>query len=174
MIFWVKVGSEEKRVLIEETGRLYSVEIDGRKRLVDCRTVSGEVGRLSLIIDNRSYVIESAPVRVDEGTYYTKIAGRRYDLEIFDERLTAVRQASPRKKENGPYVIRSPMPGLIIDVRVSPGDRVAPESTVVVVEAMKMQNELLAEVNGIVRSVNVKPRDTVESKALLLEIERTG
>ena len=65
------------------------------------------------------------------------------------------------------------MPGLIVDVRVSPGDRVTAGSPVVVMEAMKMQNELLCEVDGIVKTVNIKPGDTVESQALLLEIERT-
>jgi biotin carboxyl carrier protein len=172
MMFWVKVESEEKRVRIEETGGLYSVEIDGRKRLVDCRT-AGHRDQLSLIIDNRSYLIESAPVKVDEGTYYAKIAGRRYNLEIFDERLIAARQARARTREDGPCIIRSPMPGLIVEVRVGPGDRVTAGSTVVVMEAMKMQNELLCEVDGVVRAVNVKAHDTVESQAILLEIERT-
>jgi biotin carboxyl carrier protein len=171
MMFWVKVESEEKRVRIEEAGGLYFVEIDGRKRLVDCRTV-GHGDQLSLIIDHKSYLIESAPVRVDEGTYYAKIAGRRYNLEVFDERLIAVRRAGARTKEEGPCIIRSPMPGLIVDVHVSPGDHVTAGSTVVVMEAMKMQNELLSEVDGIVGAVNVKPLDTVESQAILLEIER--
>jgi biotin carboxyl carrier protein len=172
MKFWVKVESEEKRVRIEETGGLYAVEIDGRQRLVDCRT-AGHPDQLSLIIDNRSYLIESAPVRVDEGTYYAKIAGRRYNLEVFDERLIAAGQASARTREDGPCIIRAPMPGLIVDVRVSPGDHVTAGSAVVVMEAMKMQNELLCGVDGIVKTVNVKPRDTVESQALLLEIEKT-
>jgi len=173
MKFWVKVESEEKRVQIEETGGgLYSVEVNGRKCVVDCRA-AGHRDHLSLIIDNRSYLVESAPVSVDEGAYYAKIAGRRYNLEVFDERLIAARQASVRTRKDGPCIIRSLMPGLIVDVRVSPGDRVTAGSVVVVMEAMKMQNELLCEVDGIVRIVNVKPLDTVESQALLLEIERT-
>jgi biotin carboxyl carrier protein len=172
MKFWVKVESEEKRVRIEEAGGLYSVEIDGRERLVDCRN-AGHRDQLSLIIDNKSYLIESAPVMVDEGTYYAKIAGRRYNLEVFDERLVAAHRASARTREEGLFIIRSPMPGLIVEVRVSPGDRVTAGSVVVLMEAMKMQNELLCEGNGIVRIVNVKPRDTVESQVILLEIERT-
>jgi biotin carboxyl carrier protein len=172
MKFWVKVESEEKRVRLEETGGLFSVEIDGRKRLVDCRN-AGHRDQLSLIIDNKSYLIESAPVMVDEGTYYAKIAGRRYDLEVFDERLIAAHRASARTKETGLCIVRSPMPGLIVDVRVSPGDRVTAGSVAVTMEAMKMRNELPCDADGIVRTVNVKPRDTVESQAILLEIERT-
>jgi biotin carboxyl carrier protein len=171
MKFWVKIESEEKRVRIEETGGLYSVEIDGQTRLVDYRAV-GVRNHFSLIIDNRSYLVESAGVRVDEGAYCAKIAGRTYNLEVLDERLVAARQASERTKEDGPYIMRSPMPGLIIDVRVRPGDRVSAGAPVVVMEAMKMQNELLSEVDGIVRSVNVKPQDPVESQAILIEIER--
>ena len=172
MMFWVRVGSVEKRVRVEEQGGRYAVEIDGRTRLVDCRT-AGHHDELSLIIDDRSYLVESAPVKADEGAYYAKIAGRRYDLEIFDERLVAARGAGPRAKADGPFFLRSPMPGLIVEVRVRPGDRVTAGTTVAVMEAMKMRNELLSEVDGVVKAVKVKPRDTVESQALLVEIERT-
>ncbi len=64
------------------------------------------------------------------------------------------------------------MPGLIVDVRVHVGDRVRAGSAVVVMEAMKMLNELLCEVDGIVKAVNVKPRDSVESQAPLIEVTR--
>lgn len=171
MKFWVKVESEEKRVRIEEADGLYSVEIDGQTRLVDSRTV-GHRDQYSLIIDNRSYLIESAPVSVDEGTYYARIAGRRFNLEVFDERLVAARQAGARANEEGLFILRSPMPGLIVDVRVRPGDRVTAGTAVVLMEAMKMRNELSCEAGGMVRTVNVKPGDTVESQALLIEIER--
>jgi biotin carboxyl carrier protein len=171
MKLWVKVESQEKRVNIEEKDGVYLVEIDGRTRTVDCRT-AGHRDYLSLIIDNKSYLIESAPLKIDEGKYYANISGRRYNIEVLDERLIATRQAGALVKEDGPYIVKSPMPGLIVDVRVKAGDRVSAGSTLVVIEAMKMQNELVCEVDGVVRAVNIKQRDTVESQAPLIEIER--
>ncbi len=170
MRFWVKVESQEKRVDIEEDGGTYIVEVDGRKRAVDCRT-AGHKDYLSLIIDNKSHLIETAPVRIEEGKYYATVSGRRYNLEVFDERLIATRQASAQVSQNASTIIRSPMPGLIVDVRVQVGDRVRAGSAVVVMEAMKMQNELLSEVDGVVKAVHVKPRDSVESQAPLIEVK---
>jgi biotin carboxyl carrier protein len=171
MKFWVKIESQEKRVNVEENEGKYLVEIDGKTRAVDCRT-AGHKDYLSLIIDNKSYLIESAPVKIDEGKYYANISGRRYNLEVLDERLLATRQAGAVTRNDGPYVLRSPMPGLIVDVRVKAGDRVKAGTAVVVMEAMKMQNELLSEIDGVVRAVNIKNRDTVESQIPLIEIER--
>ena len=171
MKFWIRVESQEKRVNVEEKDGRYTVEIDGKIRDVDCRT-AGHRDYLSLIIDNKSYLIESAPLKVDEGKYYANISGRRYNLEVLDERLIATRQAGALSSDDGPYVIASPMPGLIVDVRVKVGDRVTRGTPVAVMEAMKMQNELVSEIEGTVTAVNVIPQDAVESQAPLIEIER--
>lgn len=173
MKLWVRIESQEKRVEVEKRDGRYDVTVDGEPLLVDCQS-AGHRDSLSLIIDNRSYLVECAPVRVDEGTYYATISSRRYDVEILDERLMATRQAAVLIKDRGPYVISSPMPGLIVDVRVGVGDVVKAGSAVVVMEAMKMQNELVSEVNGIVRAVRIKPNDAVESQTPLIEIEREG
>ena len=172
MKFCVKVESQEKCVEVEEKDGIYLVTIDGRTRVVDCRH-AGHRDYLSLIIDNRSHLVESAPVRFEQGTYYANIDGRRYDVEVLDERLVAARQASAKVTEAGPYVVASPMPGLIVDVRVKVGDAVKAGSPVVIMEAMKMQNELVSEIDGVVKAINVRTNETVDSQAALIEIERT-
>jgi len=171
MRFWVKLGSWEKAVLVEEAGGVYIVEIDGRRRTVDCRA-SGPNNHLSVIIDHKSYLVESAPVKPDEGRYTVSLTGRRYELEVVDERFVTARQENEAALEDRPVVVRSPMPGLVIEVRVKPGDRVQAGSALVVMEAMKMRNELLCDVDGIVKAVNVRPNDAVESQAVLVEIGR--
>ena len=129
---------------------------------------------LSLIIDNKSHFVESAPVKMEEGKYYATINGRRYDVDVLDERLVATRQAGEVIKDMGAYVILSPMPGLIVDVRVKVGDSVKAGAAVVVMEAMKMQNELVSEVDGIVKAINIKAKDAVDSQQALIEIEKAG
>ncbi len=86
--------------------------------------------------------------------------------------LIATRQAGALAKEDGPYVIASPMPGLIVDIRVKIGDKVKKGTPVAIMEAMKMQNELVSEIEGTVTAINVDPQDAVESQAPLIEIER--
>jgi len=171
MRFWVKVESQEMPVDIHEQEGIYTVEIDGRKRVVDCR-VAGHRDYLSLIVDDRSYLVESVPVKAEEGKYTTTVSGRRFALEVLDERLLAISRAKMAAPADGPIVIRSPMPGLIVDVRVKVGDRVKSGSAVVILEAMKMQNELVSDGHGTVTAVHVKPGQTVESQAVLVEIGR--
>ncbi|MFQ5510422.1 MAG: biotin/lipoyl-containing protein [Candidatus Krumholzibacteriia bacterium] len=172
MRFTVRVEGQEKRLEVEERDGVYRLDIDGKSQLVDCHS-AGHRDFLSLIIDNKSHLIESAPLKMDEGLYYAKIGGRRYNVEVLDERLLATRQATAIVLPAGPYVITSPMPGLIVDVRVKVGDTVEAGTAVVVMEAMKMQNELVSEVQGVVTAVNIQTSDTVDSQAPLVEIERS-
>jgi pyruvate carboxylase subunit B len=98
--------------------------------------------------------------------------GRHYDVEVLDELLAAVRQAEDTTVETGAYTVASPMPGLILEVKVEVGDEVSSGSTVVVMEAMKMQNELVTEVDGVVKEILVAPKETVDSQTPLVLIER--
>jgi biotin carboxyl carrier protein len=173
MNFIVRIGSEQKHVRIEETNGFFDVEIDGITHSVDCRTF-GHTDYLSLLINNKCYLIESAPVDTKHGTYYANVMGRHYDLEVLDELLLAAREAKETSDEGGEYTVKSPMPGLIIDVKVAVGDTVEAGSTVVVMEAMKMQNALTAEAAGTVTAVHVHPNDTVDSQAPLVVLERTA
>lgn len=171
MKFWVRIESREHEVSVERVDGVYAVAVNGDLKMVDCHS-AGHQDYLSLIIDNKSYLVECAPVRFEDGKYFANIGGRRYDVDVLDERLLASRQASATLKETGPYVLMSPMPGLIVDVRVKVGDTVKAGSAVVIMEAMKMQNELVSEVDGVVRAIRISPNDAVDSQAPLVEIER--
>jgi biotin carboxyl carrier protein len=69
------------------------------------------------------------------------------------------------------YLIKAPMPGLIKEIQVAPGDVVHPGSTLIVLEAMKMENEIRSLVAGRIKGIEVKKQDAVEKNQLLLEIE---
>jgi biotin carboxyl carrier protein len=171
MKFVVRIDQEEKTVVVDESNGYYDVEIDGKRYHVDCRYF-GDKDFLSLLIDNKSYLIESAAVRAEQGQYYARVMGRHYDVEVLDELLAAVRGAEDAVVETGDYTVVSPMPGLILEVKVDVGDEVTAGSAVVVMEAMKMQNELVTEVSGVVKEIRVAPLDAVDSQAPLIVIER--
>lgn len=171
MRFVVRVDGQERVLRVAREEDRYRVEIDGRVLSVDCRTF-GDPNTYSLLIDGRSFLIESAPVRPENGEYFARVMGRHYDVEVLDELLVAVRDAEKAHEHSGSHTVKAPMPGLVVEVRVGAGDRVAAGDSVVVMEAMKMRNELATVVAGTVRSVLVANGDKVESQAPLVTIER--
>jgi biotin carboxyl carrier protein len=171
MKFTVRVDGREKTIHVTRHDGLYAVEVDGRRLSVDCRTF-GDRDTFSFLIDGRSFLIESAPVKPERGEYYARVMGRHYDVEVLDDLLAAVRDAEKAHEHTGGYFLRAPMPGLVIDVRVKTGDHVRVGDAVVVMEAMKMRNELIAEVAGVVKNVSVVAGDKVESQAPLVTVER--
>jgi len=171
MKFWVKIEDQEKIVDIVQKDGVYLVDVDGEERVVDCRHL-GHRDYLSLLIENKSYLVETAAVRADEGRYYAAVNGHRYEVDVLDERLRAARVAGAMVQETGPYVVSSPMPGLIVDVKVKVGEPVKAGTAIVIMEAMKMQNELISEVDGVVTAINISPKDAVDSQTPLIEIER--
>jgi biotin carboxyl carrier protein len=171
MRFVVRVDGQERILHVERENGRYRVEIDGRVLAVDCRTF-GDPNTYSLLIDRRSFLVESAPVRPDNGEYFARVMGRHYDVEVLDELLVAVRDAEKAHEHSGDYTVKAPMPGLVVEVRVAPGDHVAAGDSVVVMEAMKMRNELSSIVAGTVRSISVSAGDKVDSQTPLVIIER--
>jgi pyruvate carboxylase subunit B len=106
------------------------------------------------------------------GRYALVIDGFRYEVEALDERARAIRDlAAATAGPSGPAPLTAPMPGLIVRVNVAPGDVVAAGQGLVVMEAMKMENELRTQAAGTVRAVLVQPGAVVEKGARLVELE---
>jgi pyruvate carboxylase subunit B len=109
---------------------------------------------------------------VEPGRYTIHLEGFRFDVEALDERTRAIRRlAGSAAKPADQTSLAAPMPGLVMRVLVRPGDRVQAGQGVVVIEAMKMENELRAAVPGVVRSVAVAAGSAVEKGAVLVEFE---
>jgi len=106
------------------------------------------------------------------GRYTLWIDGFRFEVEALDERTRAIRALSAATaKPTGPAPLVAPMPGMIVRVTVAEGDGVRAGQGLVVMEAMKMENELRAATAGTVKRVHVAPGTAVEKGALLLEME---
>jgi pyruvate carboxylase subunit B len=110
--------------------------------------------------------------RLGRGHYVLWIDGYTYEVEALDERTRAIRDLTAAVRGPlGPAPIIAPMPGLVVRTMVAAGDRVAVGQGLVVMEAMKMENELRAAGAGTVRRVNVSPGMPVEKGAVLIELE---
>lgn len=97
-------------------------------------------------------------------------SGRRASVQVESERTRAAASVRAKSQARAGGMITSPMPGRVVKVLVSEGDSVDAGAAVVVVEAMKMENELVAGSPGVVKKIYVRPGDTVEGGARLLAV----
>jgi biotin carboxyl carrier protein len=167
MAFIAKLGEQSYGVEIEEIGKsLYRVAIDGNEFLVDGK----KTGRTnySLIVDNRSFEIE---VDNAEDEYRVLVDGRNYHVHLVDERRVRVGGGQSDIQLQGRQKVSVPMGGKVIAVLVSEGDSVERGQGLVIVEAMKMENEVRSPIGGTVKEVKVKSGDAVEGGAVLLVVE---
>jgi biotin carboxyl carrier protein len=122
----------------------------------------------SLIVDNSSYEVH---VEEREGSYRVLLLGQAYDVHVEDEGTRRVARARrARQADEGEDIIRSPIPGLIFDVPAMEGQEVKKGDILVIVEAMKMENELRAPRDATVKATFVAPGDAVDKGAPLVTL----
>ncbi len=164
MIYHVTLGG---RTFVVDLGR-EGVTVDGETVVVDFARVEGGVVR-SLLVNGSSHRLVAR--RVGKETWDLHLRGRRMRADVVDERTRAIREMTGTPGVSlGPRPIVSPMPGLVLRVEISEGDRVRAGQGVVIVEAMKMENELKVAADGVVTRVHVREGQTVEKDQLLIEL----
>lgn len=163
MKYTAKIG--EREFLLETTeGR---VRLDGQE--VEVSFIPVGASAYSMLVDGRSFRVTVE--KVDHPILRVVLNGIEHEVRLWDEHdLLVERLGQTAKAAEGMQHVRAPMPGLVRAVRVAEGDEVQVGSGLVVLEAMKMENELQAEVPGVVRTVLVASGDAVEKNQLLLEI----
>ncbi len=167
MKYVVQVNDERKIVSVDPDGVSYE---GGAPATAELSDIEGSQVRMVKIGTHVYRVV--AEKREGRGRYTLWVDGYRFETEALDERTRAIRDTSAATAApTGPAPVRAPMPGLIVRVSVSVGDTVEAGQGVVVMEAMKMENELRATAPGRVKSVEVVPGTTVEKGALLVALE---
>ncbi|HKA88560.1 MAG TPA: biotin/lipoyl-containing protein [Haliangiales bacterium] len=143
-------GSEEREIVVEPAGEAgrFRVVVGGRERSVDARRIDGTTW--SLLVDGEAYVVDVEPGK--EGELVVDVGGLRVPVKVTDPRRKLFTFARARET-SGPLEIRAPMPGKIVKVLVKAGDRVTSGQGLLVIEAMKMENELRAPRDGTVDKV---------------------
>ncbi len=146
---------------------------DGRFRIggsaVDADIRQTGPRQYSVILDGRSYAMLVSGSR---GSYRVVMDSLGYDISVEDQRhrllnsLARGGAATVRRME-----VRAPMPALVVRVEVAPGDSVAPGKGLIVLEAMKMENEIRAHAAGVVKEVLVTAGKAVEKNELLIAFE---
>lgn len=151
-----------------EVDRHGVIRLDGEVIDADLQP-SADPTLYSLIFGHRSYELRVEP---GEGSYRVQVDGVGYEVVVEDERshrLAGVRRGAGAA--GGERVIKSPMPGIVIDIPVKEGDEVAAGQTLVVVESMKMHNEFKAPGDGTVHAVRVEVGEKIAQNAIMVTLK---
>ena len=165
---WViRSGEESRQVDVQRNGGAFSVELDGRRVEVELARLDGAIASMRFPSDGRSYQITYQ--RGSHGSWRVDVGDQEFELEVLSP--TEATESVSAVRDGGPSRLTAPIPGKVVAVKVGPGDTVEPGQALVVLEAMKMENELAAEQPGCVAAVHAVVGATVEGGELLIELE---
>jgi len=175
MRYDVEVGGVTKQVTVVRTGDGFAVTLDGRTFQIDAARIDGHT--LSLLVDRvwlketvRSvHDVTVAPGDAGTGTLMVRVGTTPVPVTVDGRRLRA--RAASAAAGSGPQRVAAPMPGKVVRVLVGAGDAVRARQPLVVVEAMKMENELRADRDGTIAEIHAREGLLVEAGALLLVIQ---
>ena len=164
MKYVTTVGDREFLVEIVDE---HHVSIDGKTYEVDFVSVSGQPV-YSLIADGKSH---EAYVRESDEGWQVLLRGRLYPVKVEDEREKRLRAAAGGGvAETGEFHLKAPMPGLVVAIPVEEGQQVKKGQVLLILESMKMQNELKSPRDGTVNRITVRAGESVEQKQPLLSV----
>lgn len=156
--YLITVNEEEFDCSISDVDSLDSSKVDAQT--------------LHVLEKNRAFKVEIRHSDFLNKTISLSVNGNIYDIKLEDEYDLQVKKmgllaiTTPQLKE-----VKAPMPGLIVDVMVEVGQEIIEGTPLLVLSAMKMENIILAQGDGIIKSIEVKKNDSVEKGQLIIEME---
>jgi biotin carboxyl carrier protein len=157
-------------------GREIEVEVDGDRVITGGKSYTASLNSVpgtplrQLAVDGRQ--TEISMDSLGPGKWSVGLRGERWECEVVDERTRHIRSltgtAGPQR---GTPPLKAPMPGLVVRVLAEAGQQVTAGAGIVVLEAMKMENELRAASVSVVKTVRVKPGEAVEKGQVLVDFE---
>jgi biotin carboxyl carrier protein len=165
MKFEAQLDGDVIPVEITGEGGHYRVELCGETLDVDARPTGG--GGWSLLLGQASTV---ADVTEEDGSFIVHVEGEAYAIQVEEETRYIIRTRGGAATGGG-QVLKAPMPGRVVLIEVAVGQAVKPGDGLVILEAMKMENEFKASVTGTVKEIRVEVGQTVNPGTVLLVIE---
>lgn len=163
--FQAELGDRKIDLVIGET----TVTLDGRTVPFSCERLSDR--HLSLLIDGKSF--SAVVLEETDGVTRVQIRNREFDVRLKTERDLLLERFGLAEAGGAHLLeVRAPMPGLVLSVAVDPGSEIEAGTGLLVLEAMKMENEIRADRKTVVKAVHVAPGDAVGKNDLLIELEQ--
>jgi biotin carboxyl carrier protein len=165
MIYEVTIAEKVYRVELVRTEQEWKCKLDGRELPLD--VVSAQDGMLSLLLQGKSYEVKPETVAAETNVV---VGQERFSASVRDPRSFRSRRRLGAS-EQGVMKIKAPMPGKVVRILAPAGSQVEMGQSVLVIEAMKMQNELKAPKTGVVKKINVEEGAAVDAGQSLAEVE---
>jgi biotin carboxyl carrier protein len=164
MKYSVRVGNENFLITTTNAGAGLA-QINGAPAQADLRRIRDNL--YHLILNGEAFAVQ-----FEHGSGEVKIGAHTFTVTVEDERRAAIKKAQRGDQaETGITTVQAPMPGLIVRLEVRPGDVVKKGEGLVVIEAMKMENEIKSPLAGTVAEIMIAARTTVEKGAPLLRLK---
>lgn len=184
MTYISTINTQTYRIDPGENEQQRHITLDGKKLTIDWQHIAplatdakGYVsagGRYSLIIGGHSYEVFARRItkadEKDSETYEIQVEGQRFEVKVEDERTKMLAGLVKSAATTGEAKVQAPMPGLVIGLPLEEGAAVAHGQTVVVLEAMKMENDLTSPISGIIKEIRVSKGQTVDQGQVLVVV----
>jgi len=158
-VFQIEIVENEKGLQLRLDGEVVRFDLAG----------SVDSGSISILVDNHSF---EAEVSRNTDSYEVFLEGNNFKCYLENERTARLKSMVGSTAETGKEKeLKSPMPGLVVAVQTKVGDQIKPGQGLVIVEAMKMENELKARFDAKVKEIKVKPGQAVEKDETLIIFE---
>jgi biotin carboxyl carrier protein len=165
MVYEIKVGGESYRLELEKSADGWNCFLNGQPIHIDAVIPRRDV--LSLLIDGHTYEIKREQTASD---LHMWVGGDRFTVQLYDPRSLRSRQHAATD-DKGPKKIVAPMPGRVVRLCVAENSTVETGQGIVVVEAMKMQNEIKSPKKGTVKKISAIPGEAVNPGDILAIVE---
>jgi biotin carboxyl carrier protein len=165
MIYEVSVGAKVYRVDLARNGEGWTCKLNGRQMPINVMTIQD--GTLSILLDGKSYEVKQEVTTAENNIV---LGNQRFATVVRDPRSLQSRRTTGAVGQ-GPKKITAPMPGKVVRIMAAAGAEVEAGQAVIVIEAMKMQNELKSPKKGVVKKVSVTEGAAVEAGQALAEVE---
>ena len=167
MKYFVRLGSSTHEITVDG----HSVLVDGKSARAHVEMVHG-TPVCHLVLDGRSHTF-AVGGSAGGGKWTLIDRGDPVEVEVLDERTRHIQSlVGAGKSQTGGGTVKAPMPGLVVKVLVEVGSTVGAGQGLVVLEAMKMENEIKATAPGVVESLSVKPGQAVEKGTVLVTLKQ--
>ncbi len=169
MNFIVQVNDKRLEITLPSEAKSGKAILNGQEINYDINPLTSK-GSFSLIIDGHPHLVEVEPTG---DNYQVQVNGVNYRVSTLDERRERMMKIAGDKKSTNVNLgaVRAPMPGLVVKLLTSPGATVRKGQGVIIIEAMKMENEISAPIDGIIDRILVQPGQAVEKDETLMIIK---
>lgn len=166
-----KAISEDKNFSIKfATGSVNSGEINDESFELDIDKENN--GRFHIIRNNKTYTADVLKTNYETKTFTIKVNGSKYEIAVKDRMDELLKEMGMEgMAEQKITDIKAPMPGLVLDILIEPGQTVTKGEAVLILEAMKMENSIKSPTDGVIKSIGINKGNAVEKNEILVTFE---